>query len=143
MRRIDRHCIESGLPLDKRLSDFDFAAVSTVSKTHIMALAEGDSWLEQGANLLVFGPPGVGKTHLVSSIGHELIARGCRVLFTRTSDLVQRLQAERRDLRLPAELSKLDRFDLLICDDYSYVRRDQAENSPLSIASSITPASSR
>ncbi|WP_434735637.1 IS21-like element helper ATPase IstB [Accumulibacter sp.] len=131
MRRIDRHRLESCLPPDKRLSDFDFAAVPTVSKAHVTALAEGDSWLEPGANLLVFGPPGVGKTHLVAGIGHELIAKGYRVLFTRTSDLVQRLQAARRDLRLPAELTKLDRFDLLICNDFSYVRRDQAETSVL------------
>jgi DNA replication protein DnaC len=130
-RRIDRHRQESGLTPGKRLSEFDFTAVPTVSKAHITALAEGDSWLEQGANLLFFGPPGVGKTHLATAIGHELIARGYRVLFTRTSDLVQRLQAARRDLRLPAEMTKLDRFDLLICDDFSYVRRDQAETSVL------------
>ncbi|TSE35523.1 Insertion sequence IS5376 putative ATP-binding protein [Tepidimonas charontis] len=54
------------------------------------------------------------------------------MLFTRTGDLVQRLQAARRDLRLPAELAnKFDRFDLLICDDFSYVRRDQGETSVL------------
>jgi DNA replication protein DnaC len=53
------------------------------------------------------------------------------VLFTRTSDLVQRLQLARRDLRLPGELAKLDRFDLLVLDDISYVRRDQAETSVL------------
>jgi DNA replication protein DnaC len=130
-RRIDRHRQESDLTPGKRLSEFDFAAVPTVSKAHIMALAEGDSWLEQGANLMFFGPPGVGKTHLVTAIGHELIAKGYRVFFTRTSDLVQRLQAARRDLRLPAEMNKLDRYDLLICDDFSYVRRDQAETSVL------------
>ena len=87
-RRIDRHRAESALPPDKRLSAFDFAAVQTVSKAHVTALAEGDSWLEQGANILLFGPPGVGKTHLIASIGHALIERGYRVLFTRTSDLV-------------------------------------------------------
>ena len=53
------------------------------------------------------------------------------MLFTRCSDLVQRLQAARRDLRLPQELAKLDRFDLLILDDLSYVRRDQAKTSVL------------
>ena len=131
IRRIDRHRMESCLPADKQLSSFDFAMVPTVSKAHVTALAEGDSWLEKGANVLVFGPPGVGKTHLVAGIGHELIAKGYRVLFTRASDLVQRLQAARRDLRLPTELAKLDRFDLLICDDFSYVRRDQAETSVL------------
>ena len=76
---------------------------------------------------MLFGPPVVGKSHLVSALGHALIDVGKRVLFTRCSELVQRLQAARRDLRLPQELAKLDRFDLLILDDLSYVRRDQAE----------------
>ena len=75
-RRIDRHRMESCLPPDKRLADFDFAAVPTVSKAHVTALTEGDSWVEQGANLLLFGPPGVGKTHLIAGIGHGLIEHG-------------------------------------------------------------------
>jgi DNA replication protein DnaC len=73
----------------------------------------------------------VGKSHLICALGHALIDAGRRVLFTRCSDLVQRLQAARRDLRLPQELAKLDRFDLLILDDLSYVRRDQSETSVL------------
>ena len=77
------------------------------------------------------GSPGAGKTHLICAIGHALIDRGWRVLFTRTGELVQTLQAARRDLHLPAELAKLDRFDLLILDDVSYVRKDQAETSVL------------
>ena len=130
-RRMDRHRHESGLGPDKRLSSFDFAAVPSVSKAQVMALSEGTEWLERGANVLLFGPPGVGKSHLVSALGHALIDVGKRVLFTRCSELVQRLQAARRDLRLPQELAKLDRFDLLILDDLSYVRRDQAETSVL------------
>jgi len=97
----------------------------------VMAMIEGDAWLDQGANLLVFGPPGVGKTHLIASVGHALIERGKRVYFTRTTDLVQRLQAARRDLRLPAEIAKLDRFDPLLLDDFSYVRRDSTETTVL------------
>ena len=130
-RRIARARADSQLPPGKSLAEFDFAAVASVSKAHIMALAEADSWIAQGHNLLAFGPPGVGKTHLLASVGHALVDRGYKVLFTRTSDLVQRLQAARRDLRLPTELAKLDRFDLLILDDLSYVRRDQAETSVL------------
>lgn len=130
-RRIDRHRAESGLSPDKRLSSFEFAAVPSVSKAQVMALAEGHEWLDRGANVLLFGPPGVGKSHLVCGLGHALIEAGRRVLFTRCSDLVQRLQAARRDLRLPQELAKLDRFDLMILDDLSYVRRDQAETSVL------------
>jgi len=130
-RRIARHRAESGLSPDKRLSSFEFAAVPSVSKAQVTALSEGHEWLERGANVMLFGPPGVGKSHLVCALGHALIDVGRRVLFTRCSDLVQRLQAARRDLRLPQELAKLDRFDLLILDDLSYVRRDQAETSVL------------
>ena len=130
-RRIDRHRAESQLSPDKRLSSFDFAAVPSVSKAQVTALAEGHEWLDRGANVLLFGPPGVGKSHLVCGLGHALIEAGRRVLFTRCGDIVQRLQAARRDMRLPQELAKLDRYDLLILDDLSYVRRDQPETSVL------------
>ena len=131
IRRLERHRLESQLAPDKLLSNFDFDCVATISKAHVTALVEGDGWVEQGANILLFGPPGVGKSHLVCAIGNGLIDRGFRVLFTRTSELVQKLQVARRELRLPAELARLDRFDLLILDDLSYVRRDQAETSVL------------
>lgn len=131
VRRIERHRIESNLSPDKRLSSFDFAAVPCVSKAQVMALAQGHEWLQRGANILLFGPPGVGKSHLIAGLGHALIDAGRRVLFMRCSELVQRLQAARRDLRLAHELAKLDRFDLLVLDDLSYVRRDQAETSVL------------
>ncbi len=130
-RRLHRNRADSRLPSGKTLDLFEFDAVPTLSRAHVMALAEADSWLSQGHNLLAFGPPGVGKTHVIAAIGHALIDRGYKVLFVRTSELVQRLQAMRRDLRLPAELAKLERYDLLVLDDFSYARRDQAETSVL------------
>ena len=130
-RRIERHRAESHLDPTKTLASFDFAAVPMLSKAHVSALATGDSWLEKGATILIFGPPGVGKSHLGSGIGHALIEAGYRVLFMRTSEIVQRLQAARQSLQLPATLAKFDRFDLLILDDISYVRKDQAETSVL------------
>jgi DNA replication protein DnaC len=96
-----------------------------------MAIAAGDSWLEKGANLLLFGPPGGGKSHLASAIGIALVENGWRVLFTRTTDLVQKLQIARRELSLEAAINRLDRFDLLVLDDFSYVSKDQAETSVL------------
>ena len=77
-----------------------------------MALIAGDSWLETGANLLVFGPPGGGKSHLAAAIGLGLIENGWRVLFARTTDLVQKLQVARRELALEAAIAKLDKYHL-------------------------------
>jgi DNA replication protein DnaC len=116
-RRIERHLADAGLPL--------------VSKAQIMALAAGDAWLAKGANLLLFGPPGGGKSHLAAGIGLALVENGWRVLFSRTTDLVQRLQVARRELALEATIAKLDRFDLLVLDDLAYVTKDQAETSVL------------
>ena len=97
-RRIERHLAEAKLPAGKTLDTFAFDAVPMVSKAQVMAMCAGDGWLEQGANLILFGPPGGGKTHLAAAIGLALVENGWRVLFARTSDLVQRLQVARREL---------------------------------------------
>ena len=76
---------------------------------------------------MAFGLPGRGKTHLVCAIGHELIQRGYRVLFTATYALVQRLLAAKRDLRLEKELAVLDGFDIVILDDIGYVQQSRDE----------------
>jgi hypothetical protein len=65
-RRIERHLAEARLPVGKTLASFDFDAVPMLSKAQVMALTSGDSWIEKGANLLLFGPPGTGKSHLAA-----------------------------------------------------------------------------
>ena len=120
-RRIRRHLIESHLPGGKTLATFDFKALPGVPRARVEALAAGD-WIETGANLIAIGNSGAGKTHLLCAVGHALVEAGRRVLYTRTTDLVQKLQAARRDLALEAALAKLDRFDLIILDDISYAR---------------------
>lgn len=97
-RCIQRHLTEARLPPGKTLDAFDFTAVPMVSKARVMALVAGDVWLKNGANLMLFGGPGGGKSHLAAAIGVGLIENGWRVLFTRTTDLVQKLQAARRNL---------------------------------------------
>ena len=129
-RRIRRHLIESHLPGGKTLATFDFKPLPGIPRARVEALAAGD-WIETGANLIAIGNSGAGKTHLLCAVGHALVEAGRRVLYTRTTDLVQKLQAARRDLALEAALAKLDRFDLIILDDISYARKDQAETSVL------------
>lgn len=130
-RRIERHLSEARLPPGKTLESFTFDAVPMISRAQVTAMCAGDGWLEKGANLILFGPPGGGKTHLAAAIGLALIENGWRVLFARTSDLVQRLQVARRELALEAAIAKLDKYHLLILDDLAYVAKDQAETSVL------------
>lgn len=130
-RRIERHLAEARLPPGKTLDNFAFDAVPMISKAQVNAMASGDGWLEKGANLILFGPPGGGKSHLGAAIGLALVEKGWRVLFTRTSDLVQKLQTARRELALESAIAKLDKYHLLILDDMAYVARDQAETSVL------------
>ena len=130
-RRMERHLAEARLPPGKTLASFAFEAVPMISKAQIMAMTAGDTWLAKGANVLLFGPPGGGKSHLAAAIGLALIENGWRVLFTRTTDLVQKLQIARRELQLEPAINKLDKFDLLILDDLAYVTKDQAETSVL------------
>jgi DNA replication protein DnaC len=113
------------------LATFDFEAVPMVSKAQVSALCAGDAWIAQGANVILFGPPGGGKSHLSSAIGLSLLEKGYRVLFMRTSDLVQKLQVARRELALESAIHRLDRFDLLVLDDITYLSKDQAETSVL------------
>ena len=130
-RRIERHLLDARLPPGKTIDAFAFDAVPMISKARVLALCAGDLWLDQGANLILFGPPGGGKSHLAAAIGLALIENGWRVLFTRTSDLVQKLQIARRELALESTIARLDKYHLLILDDLAYVAKDQAETSVL------------
>src|SRR5206468_12906957 len=102
-----------------------------IAREQVMPDTAGDACRERGGTLLLFGPPGGGKSHLASAIGLALIENGWRVLVTRTTDLVQNLQVARRELGLEAAIDRLDRFHLLILDDLAYVTKDQAETSVL------------
>ena len=129
-RRIQRHLQQSQLPAGKTLATLDFKALPGVTRPRIEALAAGD-WVETGANLIAIGNSGTGKSHVLCAIGHALVEAGKRVLYTSTTEMVQKLQAARRDLALEAALAKLDKFDLIILDDITYAQKDQAESSVL------------
>lgn len=125
-RRVERLLHESDLPREKTLATLKRSKLpAKVAKT-LPTLCDG-GFVERGDNVLAFGLPGRGKTHLVCAIGHELVQRGRRVLFTPTFALVQRLLAAKRDLRLEKELAVLDRFDAVICDDIGYVQQNRDE----------------
>ncbi len=125
-RRVREALKQSKLPFEKTLGSLKLHRLpATVQRTLPRLCAGG--FVERGDNVLVFGLPGRGKSHVVCAIGHELIRNGYRVFFTSTSLLVERLLAAKRDLALEHELRQLDRFDVVILDDLGYVQQDRAE----------------
>src|SRR5215475_6490078 len=125
-RRVDRLRRASKLPPAKTFDSLDRARVPRPALIKAQELARGD-FLDRGGNALVFGLPGVGKSHLACAVGHALVDAGRSVFFTPTYQLVQVLLAARRDLSLPKALRALDVFDAIILDDLGYVQQTAEE----------------
>jgi len=121
-RRTVRLRRSAGLPPGKTFDTLDETRFPRPLVRLWRELAAGE-FLERATNVLAFGKPGVGKSHVASALGHALIEAGHSVLFTPTFALVQQLQAAKRALDLPRLLRKLDYFELLILDDLGYIRQ--------------------
>jgi DNA replication protein DnaC len=129
--RIMRHTKLAKLPIGKTIDTFNFKVAKSINKAQMHALAENTDWVKQANNLILFGPSGVGKTHLAAAIGYAMVQQGLRVLFTSTTTIVQKLQKARHEYRLNEEIVKIARLPLLILDDISYVKKNEAETSVL------------
>jgi DNA replication protein DnaC len=125
-RRVERLRRESGLPRDKTFATLELASFPPLIRQQVERLRRGE-FVGQAVNVVAVGPPGVGKSHLLASVAHRLIEQGVPVLWSSTAQLMQRLLAAKRDLRLPQELARLDRFPCLVLDDIGYVQHDQDE----------------
>lgn len=125
-RRVERLLRQSGLPADKTLATLDTELLPTSIRRMLPTLCEG-GFVDRAENLLAFGLPGRGKTHLVAAIGHELVQRGVAVLFVPAFALVQRLLAARRTFELEKALRALDAYDAVIIDDIGYIQQDRDE----------------
>jgi DNA replication protein DnaC len=124
--RIARRLGESKLPLEKTLETFDLKRLPAKMAAHVTALLDG-SFLDRAENVLAFGNPGSGKTHLLCAIGQELILQDKRILFAACNLLVQELLIAKRDLNLPRVLKRLGKYDALIIDDIGYVQQNREE----------------
>ena len=117
---------QSRLPSEKVLANFDLKRLSLKLTRQVQGLLDG-GFVDRRENILAFGNPGSGKTHLLSAIAHELIQQGRRVYFQPCSMLVQELLIAKRDLKLSRVLKKLSRFEVLVIDDIGYVQQSRAE----------------
>lgn len=125
-RRIERDLRASKLPEDKTLATLDHARLPATLQRTLPTLC-GGGFTRDGSNVLIFGLPGRGKTHVACAIGHELVRTGRRVRFYAAYQLVQELLAARRDLDLARALRRLDVYDAVIVDDIGYVQQSRDE----------------
>jgi DNA replication protein DnaC len=125
-RRIERLLRRSQLPPDKTLATLKLSRLPTSIRRQVPVLCEG-TFLRDATNILAFGLPGRGKSHLAAAIGHELVQRGIPVLFTSTFALVERLLGAKRELTLDKMLRRLDAFETVILDDLGYVQQGRDE----------------
>jgi DNA replication protein DnaC len=116
----------SRLPREKTLENFERSRLKRNVERQFAALLEGE-FLKRTENILVFGSPGGGKTHLLVALGHELIGQGHSVYFTSSVLLVQRLLQAKQNLLLEKELRRLDKYEALIIDDIGYVQQNREE----------------
>ena len=125
-RRIARRLRQSRLPLEKTLASFDRRRLPRKVDAQVTMLLDG-SFLDRAENVLAFGNPGSGKTHLLCAIAQELIYRDRQILFTPSSLLVQELLMAKRDLRMKHALRRLAKYEALIIDDIGYVQQNRQE----------------
>lgn len=124
--RIARLLRESKLPLEKSMTAFDLKRLPAKVSSQVRVLLEG-SFLDRCENVLIFGNPGSGKTHLLCAIGQELAQRGRRVLFTNCGFLVQSLLTAKKELTLARFIKRLSKYEALIMDDLGYVQQSREE----------------
>src|SRR5258708_7742982 len=123
-RRTARLLRQSGLPIGKTFLTFEAKGLSPALQ---LQRIKSGALLEAAVNVIAVGKPGVGKSHALAAVGHELVLAGHPVFWSSTAALVQRLLAAKRDLRLPQELAKLDKFSCVILDDIGYVQHNRDE----------------
>jgi DNA replication protein DnaC len=125
-KRVTRYLKQSRLPLEKTMDSFDMKRLPLKVTHQVKTLLDGE-FLERKENLLVFGNPGSGKTHLVSAMGQELIKKDKRIYFTTCALLLQDLLKAKKELKLARFLRKLSMFKGVIIDDIGYVQEAKEE----------------
>jgi DNA replication protein DnaC len=124
--RVQRILGQSRLPMEKNLEAFDRERLPVKVSAQFSRLLEGD-FVQRHENVLAFGNPGSGKSHLLCALGLELARRGYTVLFRPCELLVQELLRAKRDLELARVLKKLRRYQVIIVDDIGYVQQSREE----------------
>jgi len=125
-KKITRNMSAAHFPLLKKMEDFKFGRVKGVTKTEI-ALLTDFRWIDNHKNLLFFGPPGLGKTHLAIAIGYKAIEKGYTVCFEKITNLIRLLKSQEIQRSSAFRIRRILKSDVIIIDEIGYTPIDRKE----------------
>jgi DNA replication protein DnaC len=125
-RKLKRNLSAAHFPIEKRIDNFDFGNVKGIGKSEVVNLLDY-SWLDRNENILFFGPPGLGKTHLAIALGFGAIEKGYTVCFERITNLMKLLKVAQVQRKAEFRIRKILKSKLLIIDEIGYTPIDRRE----------------
>jgi DNA replication protein DnaC len=125
-RRVERNMTGAHFPVPKRLEDFDFGRVKGIGKSEAANLLDC-RWVDTKENLLFFGPPGIGKTHLAIAFGRAVVEQGYKVCFERVTNLVKLLKTAEVQKTSEYRIRRIMKSDLVIIDEIGYTPIEKRE----------------
>jgi len=125
-RRVERNMVAAHFPIIKRISDFEFGRIKGMGKSEAVNLLDG-AWIDNKENLLFFGPPGVGKTHLAIAFGVAAVEKGYRVCFEKITNLIKLLKTAEIQKKSEYRIRRIMKSNLAIIDEIGYTPIEKRE----------------